>query len=177
MKKTLELPRIVSLATLKEQRYFTTEMTSTAEENKALAKRYEVLDVNFVKAGVKIKSLGEGHYRVQLHYQAEIVQACGLTLEPVVELIDDTHEELLTTKAEELLPFDEADPHANIPTELIQNDEIDYGEIVAQLVALSLDPFPRAVPQGEQLFSHVEHSHNPFAALTQLKPKTDKTKD
>jgi uncharacterized metal-binding protein YceD (DUF177 family) len=175
MKNTLELSRVVALATLKEQRYYTTHFESNAEENVALAKRYEILEVKTIEADIKIRNLGEGRYRVQAHYKAEIVQACGLTLEPVVEFIDDSYEEILTTRPEDVAVFDEEEiQDADAATELITGDEIDYGEIVVQLVALSLNPFPRAVPQGEALFAHVEHQNNPFAVLSHLQADRNK---
>ncbi|HEY1096248.1 MAG TPA: DUF177 domain-containing protein [Alphaproteobacteria bacterium] len=174
----LELSRIVQLPTLKEKRFFSTHVTATEDEKKALAQRYEILAVNDLQADVKIKSLGEGMYRVSTAYKAEIVQACGVTLQPVVQHIDDQDEELLTTSSEHLIPFDEAEAVGDVPTELIINDEIDYGEIIAQLIALSIDPFPRAEGQNDSnMFAHVEHNNSPFAELAALQANTNKKKN
>jgi uncharacterized metal-binding protein YceD (DUF177 family) len=170
-----ELSRVVELATLRERKTFQANVVSTPEENKALAERYAILSVEAVSANVKIRSLGQDMFRVQIRLEAQVTQACGLSLEPVPESITDEYEEVLTTSQDMLVPFDEADPGASGPTELISHGEIDYGEIVAQLLALALEPFPRA-PGHEEPFMHIEHSHNPFEKLTALQANSNKKK-
>lgn len=166
--QTTEFSRVADLASIRERRRFTAQIEATPDERKALAKRYDVLEVNYVKADIVIKPHGADMFQLSYHIDAEIVQACGITLVPLTQTIQEADEELLTTNAEALIPLDEATSLDSVPTDLIDGDHIDYGDIVAQVIALAIDPFPRADNAVEAV--HIEHDTNPFAALKNLKP-------
>jgi uncharacterized metal-binding protein YceD (DUF177 family) len=166
-KQTFELSRVVSLQSVREHRRFTAQVTASPEECVALAKRYQITAVNNVQADVVLKTMGPDLVRFTGVIKAQIVQPCGVSLEPVTQDIAEEHDELLTTSADLLVPIDDMVPDANSPTELIEGDSIDYGEIVAQIIALAIDPFPRKDEYAT--VSHVEHSNNPFDALKTLK--------
>lgn len=167
-KQTTEFSRVAELNSVRERRRYTAQIEATEAERIALAKRYDVLSVNRLVADITIKPQGSDLFQVAYKIDAEVVQACGVSLVPVTQTIQEADEELLTTDAEALTPLDEATAWDNVPTELIAGDRIDYGEIVAQVIALAIDPFPRAEGAGE--IAHIEHETNPFAALQALKP-------
>ena len=175
MSKT-EFSRTVDLAVLRERKRFQDKIEATPAECKALAERYEILAVERVEATVTLRTINPDLFRLQARITAQVVQACSLTGEPVPELIEEDHDELLTTQADSLIPFDEAEPGQEVPTELIVGEKIDYGEVVAQIIVLALNPFPRA---SDEPFQHIEHSENAFAALAGLKiaKKTNDNKE
>lgn len=165
-----EFSRVAELNSVRERRRYTAQIEATEAERVALAKRYEVLGVNRLTADITIKPQGNDLFRLTYDIEAEVVQACGISLVPVTQTIQESDEELLTTNPEALTPLDEASSFDSVPTELIEGDRIDYGEIVAQVIALAIDPFPRA--DNAEGVSHIEHETNPFAALQALKPGT-----
>ena len=64
------------------------------------------------------------------------------------------------------------DPAAEDDVDIIENGVVDLGEILAETLALELDPYPR---QEDEFFSDIEEPPepakvSPFIALSKLKP-------
>ncbi len=167
-----EFSRSISLTSVRDRRRYTDSITANSVELKALAKRYHILAVNDLQADVTLEPLGADLIQLRTVIKAEVVQACGMSMVPVTQQIDETEAEILTTSAEMLTPLEDGPPDDSAPTELITGDVIDYGEIVAQIVALAIDPFPRSETANDT--SHIEHNTNPFAVLQTLQPKPKK---
>lgn len=116
------------------------------EECVALAKRFELLDIkNFSVTFVVEASREAGEYEVKGSGQADVVQACVVTLKDVPEHVDFSFHTKLVHGVEK--PLDEGDYsflEEEIDVDYYQNSHVDLGEIAAQYLTLSLNPYPRA---------------------------------
>jgi uncharacterized metal-binding protein YceD (DUF177 family) len=146
-------------------------IAASPAERAALAARFELLDLPSLTAEVKLRRVRAGRYiEASLHIKAEVVQSCVLSLEPVAAALDESAIELYgpigggAAAAEEVL----VDPDSPEP---IEGPSLDLGEIVAQHLALSLDPYPRAPgalgPAPEP--GGPEERPSPFQGLAALK--------
>lgn len=175
MTNSLELSRVVQLSDLVQGKKLTMDVKATAEECAALAARMGILELKSMQTKLDIKQTQTaGNYRIDGHIQAKLVQACGVTFQPVNEVIDETFVETLTTVEANLVPEDDVDGNDDVPVDLIQGDSFDAGEIVAQWLTLLLNPYPRSdAPDYE--YNEVartedgEPVHTPFDVLGQLK--------
>jgi len=140
-------------------------------ERAALAARFGLVALPALAAEVKLRRVRAGRYiEATLHLTAEVVQSCVVTLEPVAAAIDETGRELYgpigggSEAPEEVL----VDPDSPEP---LESPSLDLGEIVAQHLALALDPYPRApgaAAPGEAA-AEAEARPSPFAGLAALK--------
>lgn len=122
---------------------------ATEAERRRLAERFELEDIGILKADVLLEPMKNGMVRVSGNFVAAVVQTCVVSLESVPaalsepfaalfappEMIDEDEMEIDI----EALLHDEEDP-----PEAIVDHRIDIGELVAQHLSLSLDPYPRA---------------------------------
>jgi uncharacterized metal-binding protein YceD (DUF177 family) len=157
------------------------ELTITADEAQraGLAELWDVLGVQALKAELKIRRWKKDGVKVIGSVHAEVTQACVVSLEPVPEVIDDEFEETFVPEGSAL---------ARVPTgggpeivvdadgpdfELFTGDEIDVGAFVAEMAAMSLDPYPRKA--DAEFVDHIEgdasddKKPSPFAVLKNMK--------
>ncbi len=127
----------------------------TPQERAALARRFRLVGFDLLRATVKIEPVdgtdgkgGEGLLRLSGHLSAEVSQACVVTLEPVASRIEEDFTLLYSLEpgptpaplgAEVVV-----DPEAEEPPEPLGPGGLDLGEVVAQQLAVALDPYPRA---------------------------------
>lgn len=112
-------------------------LTATAEELAALARRFALVSLDRFAAIVELARQGRD-IRLAAAIDADVVQLCGVTLEPFAGRIEDRATLLYWRKA----PADDlAEDEAY---EILGGDEIDIGEAVAQQLSLALPLFPRA---------------------------------
>lgn len=160
------------------------------KERAALAKRFELVSIDSLKAELTISTASNGEVTVRGPMTAEIVQNCVATLEPVPELVEDTIEVLFSPHvSEDDLPSDPDDLEDLSEEELMAlldqpeplvDGKIDLGEVVAQFLAVAMNPYPRK--EGAELPAAVtteeeadeEKRPNPFAQLAGLKDKLEK---
>lgn len=149
----------------------TTEKTFTATEEEcvALAKRFDIPTVHNFKGSVQIIFLkGKKAFSISGSFKASVTQECRTTFKSVGQKISENFKEFLLLNAEDIPSPEEALESKQV-MELLDGENIDYGEIATQWLALSLDPYPRA--EGE-VFEHIEHDPaetNPFSALKSVK--------
>lgn len=162
------------------------ELEFDAEEREALARRLDLLALEVLAAKLHIEPAGEdtAAIRVSGTIHAQLAQSCVVTLEPVPRTLSEAISVLYAQppSAEpehevEVLPEDdEAEP--------LPADGIDVAEVVAEHLALFLDPYPRHpdAPKGPLTYAAGEseakkgapgddRDAGPFAALGQLKSK------
>ncbi|HJQ59069.1 MAG TPA: hypothetical protein VJ890_19345, partial [Vineibacter sp.] len=65
------------------------DIEAGAGERAALVRRFAVLDILELKAQVNLIAEGGGRWQVSGRLQATVVQACGITLDPVEQRIDE----------------------------------------------------------------------------------------
>lgn len=117
----------------------------------ALARQLRILSVLSLKADLKlVPEALTGHFRLTGQIEAEVEQACVVSLEPVRQLVSEAFVRRFGPEAEVSpeaeLGEDEAewlDPDADDPPDPVISGQIDLGEVVAEELALGLDPYPR----------------------------------
>ena len=172
--KTTELSRAVDLRTVLENEEVSLDIRATPDECKALAKRFDILEVEDLNAFLTIRpGANPALITIEGEIMAHVVQSCCVTLAPVKETVQDAFSDLLTTDPELLGSDEDSEDDSGKPTELIRGEQIDIGEIVAQWMALALNPYPRS---DAPLYEHIEQptesgTHTPFSVLGDLKGK------
>ncbi|MEQ8285339.1 YceD family protein [Thalassospira sp.] len=164
---------------------------ASEKERAALAKRFELVSIDSLKAELTIKISSNGEVTVHGPMSAQITQNCVTTLAPVPEAVEDTvdvlfsphvSEDDLPSNPDDLENLSEEELMAllNQPEPLVDN-KIDVGEVVAQFLAVAMDPYPRQ--EGAELPKLVmaeeeaeEERPNPFAQLAGLKEQLEKKK-
>ncbi len=158
----------------------TVERTATPEEAAAVAGLLDILGVEAFAVTYRIKPAAGGRYRLAGEIKARVVQACVVSLEPVVSTIDSPFEVLLAP-AETINDgaSDDGDEEAGSDapiTEPIVHGEVDVGRIVYEELASLLDPYPR---RPDASFAWTDDrvaaaDVHPFAKLARLRPETKK---
>ena len=149
-------------------------------ERNALAARFELHSLEHLSAVVSvIRSDKTGYVEVHGHISASYRQNCVVTLVPVALVVEEPIEALFSDDvdmASDMEVNTEIDMDLSDAPELIIENIIDLGELVAQQFAVSMEPYPRArgaeIPADGVTFGlkidEPEENH-PFAALLRLK--------
>lgn len=156
-------------------------LEADASALKALARQMKILAVLSLKAELRVAPdpALNGHFRVTGRLDAEVEQSCIASLEPVRQRVSEAFDRLFapagSLKAVDLAE-DEAewlDPDAEDPADPIEDGRIDVGAVVAEELALGLDPYPRkpeaGLPEGYKPDAEDGAKVSPFAALAKLK--------
>lgn len=182
-KQKSELERIVDLERMGTNGA-AVEIVASDTERAALAKRFGFLGLPAFSARVTVDRRPGGQVIVEGRLRGTIIQACVLSLEPVPQELDDAFRLVF---AENL--SDERDPEsgeavlnaqADAPEPLAGN-MLDVGEIVAEQLSLTADPYPRrAGIKLEDVLPKLrtagrrgppEQRRHPFAGLAALRDK------
>ena len=146
------------------------KFVATYAECQLLAARFHYIEVGSLSAELRIRKSARGCWDVLGQLKGEIVQACGATGVPVSETIDFLLEEryVRTTgdPKEVEVHLDEAEP--------LENGVIEIGEMLAQSLAVAVNPWPRAPEAPETITIGEELSDHPFAGLAALKRQPSK---
>ena len=155
----------------------TIAITAEVEERIALARRFGLVEIGHVSAEASLKRSGvEVTARGRL--QAEVTQSCVATREPVRAKIDEPFDIVFRPLPAEGKPDEEVElSEGEMDVVFYDGAAIDLGEAVAETLALSLDPYPRAPGSEEALRAagvKREEEAGPFAALASLRDKMNK---
>ncbi len=160
------------------------EITTTEGERAALAKRFGFLSLPAFSARVAVDRRPGGQIVVEGRLKGRIVQACILSLDPVTQELDDAFRLVFAENVTE-----ERDPESGEALLNSQGDApepltgnmLDVGEIVAEQLSLTADPYPRrpgikledVLPKlkGGARRAAPEQRRHPFAGLAALKDK------
>jgi uncharacterized metal-binding protein YceD (DUF177 family) len=114
---------------------------ATPEECRALALRFDLVSVERLAGQVRLERGGKGEV-VRLHgrLEAQVVQSCVVSLEDVRATVDETFECRFTRPGAGV----QGDLDWDQDVEPLEGAELDVGEVLAQQLALALDPYPRA---------------------------------
>lgn len=164
-------------------------MTETIEategERARLAKRLDLVAIDRLSASVRLRRVRGEMVRVEGSLEADVVQSCVVTLDPVPAHVADSFSALFAP--DHLLPKEEEGMELDLVFTLDDVEEdtpepmpggrIDIGELVTQHLSLALDPYPRK--EGVVFDEIVEEEEgtepqkpNPFAALARLRRPT-----
>ena len=123
------------------------DIDADGDQRAALAQRFGLIELPALRAGVRLRWLKGGKVlAVSGHIHARVVQSCVVTLEPVAYDID-TPFDLRLAPQDEGYDGSQEDRVADIggvdEVEPLMGDSLDVGEVVAEELALALDPYPR----------------------------------
>lgn len=159
------------------------DLVASADDCRGLARRFHILAVLRLEAQVQVRPdpvLVET-YAVTGRIEAEVEQACVVSLEPVRQRISESFVRSFAPASGLAAPGrdeddDEAewlDPAAADPPDALEDGRIDLGAVVAEELALALDPYPRKPGADLPPEYHPEPDQSakvsPFAALAGLK--------
>ena len=159
---------------------------ASAAERDSLAGRLDLLALEALAATLRFEPAteAEGAIRVSGTIRAKLVQRCVVTLEPVPCVLHETVSALFAPP-----PAETAEREVEVATEgedaePLAEEGIEAAALVAEHLALALDPYPRhpdapagpltyaAGTNGEENGAESDDSAaKPFAALGQLKSK------
>lgn len=143
----------------------TERLEATEAEREALARRFGILGIEALRATLQLSPEPDGAVRLAGRLEAEVTQACIVTLEPVRQQVAEEFALRLLPAGRE--PADGPDDPDEIATE---GDMADLGEVVAEQLALALDPYPRV--SGAELPAEArDEAAGAFAALAALQRK------
>ncbi len=153
------------------------ELSATEAERADMSKLLDLTTCHALDAVCEVKPSARGRFRVHTKLVARITQACTITLEP----LDATVSEAQTT---EFWPADEIEPRSTDETidaanleipSAITGNHIDLGQLLYELLAVSIDPYPRKAG-AEFVWQDTgdDPATGPFAALKKLKDSNTK---
>ena len=172
------------------------EFVAEATERRALAERLDIVDLETLSATVRAERLPQSRgLRLRVHFLADVVQSCVVTLEPISARIDERIEADFvpegvagggdTDDSEVPLSIQEFSVDDEDPSEVLHQGKADVGALIAEHLALALEPYPRhpgAVFESEDIGEDEDTSgvdeegegrHFPFAELRKrLNPDT-----
>jgi len=145
-------------------------------EREAIARALDLLACTRLEADYTLTPSGDGRYRLRGRLGCEVVQACGVTLEPVAGAVAEELDVPFWPADEIPLPRSGAfDLDGEEDPEPITAGRIAVGRFIYECLAAALDPFPRkpeaaleqsATPGAD---GSAGGSGNPFAVLASLR--------
>ncbi len=144
------------------------EISADEAERAALARRFGLRALDRLSARLTVRRIRDDLFHVSGRFQAAVVQQCVVTLEPVRTSLDEPLA-MTFAKGKALASGQAVDGLEDEEPDSMDGDVIDLGEAVAQQLAVSLDPYPRApgasleavLPAGKEEGGRA----SPFAAL------------
>ncbi len=125
------------------------EIVADDQERTALARRFQLLSLERLEARLSVRGKGPHLILVEGRFTAEVTQSCVISLLPIENTLRGEFRQLFSTAPEVSLPAPGEvliDVEEDDPPEAISEFGLDLGEIVAQQMALALDPYPRDDP-------------------------------
>lgn len=167
----VELSRLFRLVEFKDSPEHKIEIVTTQAERAALAARYGLISLDVLEAQVTVREDPSGEIVAEGHVQAQIVQQCVVTLEPISSTAAASFDQRYTLRPVDVEDDLEIGPDDIEPPDPVIGDSIDVGELVAQFLSLSIDPYPRAPDADSKMDQYPSETPDdgPFAALAQLR--------
>lgn len=158
-----------------------TVRNADAAQRTALAAVLEIPGIERLHVSYRIEPAASGRYRLTGQIRARVVQACVVTLDPVVNEVTDnlqvefrpagTKENAQTGNPDAELPILDAEEF-----EPIEEHRLAVGRVVAEALAATLPRYPRAADaalEQHEAGPAAGPTVNPFAALAGWKPKPE----
>jgi uncharacterized metal-binding protein YceD (DUF177 family) len=111
------------------------KLKADAKECERLAKRLKVKAVHAVTAELKVRPWRGGGLKVSGRALVDLVQTSVISLEDFRQTVELEIERYFLPHA--------PNPDEELDVDVIDSDAIDLGEVVAETLALDLDPYPR----------------------------------
>jgi uncharacterized metal-binding protein YceD (DUF177 family) len=144
-------------------------LEASAAERAGLSRRFDLVALDRLEAAGRVQPVaGRGLIEVEGRLRAALSQRCVVTLEPVPAEVEAEFRRIFARDldtAEEV----EVDPEADEP-EPLEDSSIDVGELVAEELAMALDPYPRA-PEADATLAEIAPAEaEPTGAFASLAP-------
>lgn len=151
------------------------DLVADAETRAAVARLAGLRDLPRLEANFEVRRHGADGLHVAGRVSATVGQACVVTLEPLVNEVDEEIDLLFMPQTEAARPegeetagtekghdsWDKAEP--------LIGGMVDLGALATEFLILGLDPYPRKAGAVFQPPQHAEPDDGPFAALAALK--------
>lgn len=111
------------------------KLKADAKECERMAKRLDVQAIHDLKAELKVRPWRGGGFRVAGTATVDLEQTSVVSLEDFRQTLEFEIERYFLPKA--------PNPDEELDVDVIDNGTIDLGEVVAETLALELDPYPR----------------------------------
>lgn len=158
------------------------QLSANPAQRESLARQLKIPAVLHLTAQVRVvpDPAQDGHFLLKGQFEAEVEQTCVVSLEPVRQRVGESFLRRFATS----VPMEPAtdpgeddaewlDPEADDPPDPLRDGTVDIGEVVAEALALVLDPYPRkpgaGLPEGYRPDPEAGAKVSPFAALAKLK--------
>ena len=140
-------------------------LAADEKERAALAKRFDIPRIHSMGGLLKVVPWRGGGLKITGTLNARVDQVSIISLETFTSDLEFAIERyFLSPRA--------GQPAAEEDVDVIENGSVDLGEILAESMALELDPYPRR--EGEAFDDIEEHPESakvsPFTGLSKLKP-------
>jgi uncharacterized metal-binding protein YceD (DUF177 family) len=148
--------------------------TATDAERAAVAEALGLLSCDTLEATYRVRRLAGDRYGLKGTLKADVVQACVITLAPVLETVSAPFHVEFRPPEEAAAAGGVVDLEDDTDIEAIEGGSLAVGRVVFEELAAALNPYPRrpgaeyAPPQsaGE---GAAAARNNPFAVLAKLK--------
>ena len=130
---TPEFSRVVALARLGSATFWQ-KIEATPSERERLSRRFDLLALDRLTAAVQLRRQGDELIVLKAALEAEFVQSCVVTLEPVEGAVSDRF--TLVYGPAEAEQREVGSQQAEAALEPLNRDVIDIGEAVAQALSL-----------------------------------------
>ncbi len=148
-------------------------LTADEKEKSALAKRFGLEKIEELSANLVFKRVNQKRIRLDAVLKSRVKQQCGITLKTFVQPVEEKFSVVFISEKDDSLRSNEIDLDmtGDDDVELLQDNKIDAGELVAEYLSLALDPFPHAPDAVFHDEIDSESEKNPFSVLEKLKFK------
>lgn len=127
----------------------TVTIEADSAQRAALAREHGLLSVERFSAELAARPWKAGGVRVLGRVEADVTQACVVTLEPVAGRVDEEIAATFVPEGSRLARVEAAggelilDPEGEDLPEAFSGDSIDLGALAEEFFALGIDPYPR----------------------------------
>jgi uncharacterized metal-binding protein YceD (DUF177 family) len=174
-----EFSRVITIARI-SQKGTEERLEAKPAERAALAERFDLIEIPALKAEIMLIQGPQQTIAATGLIEAEVIQRCVVTLEPISSrLAIDV--DVTFAPQEANLNIDKAFKEMGLDDdfEFFSGGKIDIGELVAQQLGVSIDPYPRKANAALVVaeFGGKDEKRRPFAKLSAaLKSKKNKDK-
>ena len=157
-------------------------LVASATEREALAAIFGVETIGALTFDYVLDALPSQRFRLTGEVRGDLTQLCGVTLEPVAEVIREDvslefwPEHRLARAEAESDAVETGDTLAYDPPEPIVGGKIDLGHLAAEIFASAINPYPRKANASfdwtDAKAAAQAEAVKPFAALAKLKGKS-----
>ena len=119
-------------------------LIASKQECEKLTKRFGVRKVEGLKAKLNFFDVSRrDEFKMQVSFNADVSQACVVTLEPFVTHINSGFECIFSKKRNPEKTKADFGVMDRDPPEYFEGETIDPGEIISEYLGLEIEPFPR----------------------------------